>query len=305
VPESAITPPRASGIERLDAAFRTHAKVFREAVARPRALLGDHWAALLDDTISRLFPSEDALVASVEGYSRFALESLRLQARFEKERVYANTSYAEASKNVYANDDYMRSCYLPGLLLSHYLWPHHFRQSRHFEQSFVDRIRRRDVREFADVGIGTGFYSRSLLTAIPTIHGVGYDVSPSSKAFTESHVAAFGAADRYRVELGEVGAIPVRLTDCLVSVEVLEHLEDPPAFLRALRAMLAPGGTAYITAALNAANADHIYLYRTADEVKSHIEQAGFVVEEYFSALAGKPSSPGTPVAEVTAFIVT
>jgi hypothetical protein len=76
-------------------------------------------------------------------------------------------------------------------------------------------------------------------------------------------------------------------------------------FLAALRGVLRPGGTGFITAALNAPNADHIYLYRTAEEVKTQLLGAGFAVQQYFCALAGAPKHPETPVAEVAAFIVT
>jgi 2-polyprenyl-3-methyl-5-hydroxy-6-metoxy-1,4-benzoquinol methylase len=97
---------------------------------------------------------------------------------------------------------------------------------------------------------------------------------------------------------------PERLADWLVCVEVLEHLEDPVAFLRGLRAAMAPGAKAFITAAINAAHADHIYLYRSADDVLAHLIEAGFTLEQSFVGAAYKPSAPGVPVPEAAAFIV-
>ncbi len=293
-----------SGLDRLEARFRSASPVFRETVARMRAELGDQWARLLDDTVTRMLPTDDALSAAVEGYSRFCLEVVRLQIRFEKDLVYANRSYAEVAKNVYANETYMMSCYLPGLLLSHYLWPHHFRQRRFFEQAFVADMVRAGARRFYDVGVGTGFYSRLALTGVAGIEGQGFDISPWSKDFAESHVKAFGASERYRVELRDVIAQPPEPCDWLLCVEVLEHLENPVEFLGALRAMLRPGGKAFITAALNAPNADHIYLYRTSEEVKAQLAEAGFAIEQYFGGLASKPKRPAAPVAEVAAFVV-
>ena len=112
------------------------------------------------------------------------------------------------------NDEYMISCYLPGLLLSHYLWPHHYRQMRFFEESFVGEMFRRDADQFYDVGVGTGMYSRRALTGVPGAIGIGIDISPSSKAFAERHTSAFGVGDRYSVELRDIvgGGMPaVRL----------------------------------------------------------------------------------------------
>jgi 2-polyprenyl-3-methyl-5-hydroxy-6-metoxy-1,4-benzoquinol methylase len=89
-----------------------------------------------------------------------------------------------------------------------------------------------------------------------------------------------------------------------VSVEVLEHLEDPPAFLRALYGMLRKGGVGYITAAINAPNADHIYLYRSIEEVLKEIEAAGFKMIEHAEYLGYVPK-PGESVPSGGVCIVT
>lgn len=292
-------------LARLDAAFRAGAPMFHDVVTKARAALGPEWERLTSASVERLFPGDAELAAAVKGYTRFVLDVLRLQIKFEKTRTYASKTYAQAHEQVYANADYMQSQYLPGLLLSHYLWPHHHRQRNFFETAFLPELRRAGATSLYDIGVGTGFYSRLALSAVPELTVTGFDISPSSQAFAQWHVAAYGAADRYRVELRDVVAAPPPPTPWLVSVEVLEHLEDPVAFLRGLRALLAPGGKAFITTALNAPNADHIYLYRTAAEVLEQFEQTGFVVEQYFCARAGAPSFPGAPVAEVAAFIVT
>ena len=85
---------------------------------------------------------------------------------------------------------------------------------------------------------------------------------------------------------------------------MLEHLEEPVALLRALRAMLVPGGKAFITAAINAPNADHIYLYRNQEEVLAQLESAGFCLEQGFVAAAYRPRG-NEPVPAIAAFIVT
>lgn len=292
-------------LDLLDATFRSESPVFREAVARAREALGESWASAFDQAVGRLLPDEPARSAAVSGYSRFALDALRLQARFEDELVYAPKSYSKVAADVYANESYMTSCYLPGLLLSNYLWPHHYRQLRYFEDFFVADMVRRGGERFYDVGVGTGLYSRVALVAAARAEGLGIDVSPSSKAFAERHVEAFGAGQRYGVELRDITQRPAPAEDWLICVEVLEHLEEPIQFLRALRGMLRSGGRAFIGTALNAANADHIYLYRTTDAVRDHLQQAGFFVEHAFSATAGPPREASVPVPEVAAFVVT
>jgi hypothetical protein len=68
--------------------------------------------------------------------------------------------------------------------------------------------------------------------------------------------------------------------------------------------MLAPGGFAFIAAAVTAAERDHIYLYESANEVKSHLEAAGFRVvdEQEDKAYA---SDGDRPVPGNAAFLVT
>ena len=89
----------------------------------------------------------------------------------------------------------------------------------------------------------------------------------------------------------------------LLSVEVLEHLEDPLSFIRQLRAMLAPGGRGFITAALTAPNEDHIYLYNSCDEIIEQLQTAGFEVISHVEEAAYKPRGD-EPVPRIAAFIV-
>jgi 2-polyprenyl-3-methyl-5-hydroxy-6-metoxy-1,4-benzoquinol methylase len=294
-------------LDRLERAFQSASPLFRQVVGRLRTALGPRWAAACDEAVARLFPEDAALAAAVAGYGRFVMEVLRAEARFEKARAYPQKSYAQASAEVYSNDAYMRGQYLPGLLLSHYLWPHHWRQACFFTDVFLDEVARGGGGgggRLIDVGIGTGFYSRLAVAGVPGLAVEGYDVSRSSCDFAAWHVAAFGGAGRYQVRLQDVLQAPPEPARWLVSVEVLEHLEAPVDFLRGLRRLLAPGGRGFITAALNAPHADHIYLYASADQVLAQLDEAGFRVVQYLGARAEKEVKAGVPVAEVAAFIV-
>ena len=274
-------------------------------VDRGAALFGEQWAIEFEQIVRALFPSAEAVAAAVKGYATFAMHSMRLQAVFVRDLQYKTKTHEQASSEVYFNERHMMQEYLPGLLLSHFLWPHHYRQLQFFDSAFVQAMRVAGATSFIEVGIGTGLYSGMLLRKLPSIKGVGLDISAASKLFTEAQMTALGVGSRYRVELRDVTADPMEpQTEWLVCVEVLEHLDDPVAFLRGLRRNMTPGARAFITAALNAAHADHIYLYRNSDEVLVQLMEAGFSLEQSFVGAAYKPSALGVPVPQVAAFIV-
>ena len=297
---------RYPGLTRMADMLRAKHRFAADIVDRGAALFGAPWADQFEPVVNALFPTEEAITAAVKGYAGFAMQSMRLQAVFEREREYKAKTHEQASSEVYFNEAHMMQEYLPGLLLSHFLWPHHYRQLQFFDSAFVSAMRQAGAASFMEVGIGTGLYSGLLLRHLPQIKGIGLDISPSSKRFTETQLEALGVGDRYRVELRDVTAEPLEpKADWLVCVEVLEHLDDPVAFLRGLRRNMAPGAKAFITAALNAAHADHIYLYRNGDEVLAHLLEAGFTLEQSFIGAAYRPSAPGVPVPQAAAFIVT
>jgi 2-polyprenyl-3-methyl-5-hydroxy-6-metoxy-1,4-benzoquinol methylase len=300
-----IDPIAAPRVAALDAVLREKYGFFKDAVDRTAAEFGPQWTAAFEETLAKLFPDDGRLAKAAEGYARFVMDLLRRQRRFERERVYPAKTYAAAAAEVYMDDDYMTRQYLPGLLLAHFLWPHHVRHAAFFETAFVGPMRLAADTRFAEVGVGTGLYSREVLMQLGTARGVGLDISPASAAFTKRHVEAFAVDDRYEMRLQDVVDEPLdEPVPWLICIEVLEHLEDPVTFLGALRASLAPGGRAFVTAALTAAHVDHIHLYETVDDVIAESADAGFVVEQAFLANAHPPTSLGTPVPAVAALIL-
>lgn len=275
------------------------------SIDRCITLFGETWATEFEEVIGTFFPNPETLVPAIKGYATFTIQSMRLQAVFDRELKYKVKTHEQAASEVYFNEQHMMQEYLPGLLLSHFLWPHHYRQLQFFENAFIQAMRVAGATSFMEVGIGTGLYSSLLLRKLPKVTGIGLDISPSAKTFTEARVRSLNLADRYHVELRDVTNTPMDpRADWLVCVEVLEHLDEPVDFLRGLRRNMASGGRAFITAAMNAAHADHIYLYRNASEVLSHLTEAGFTLEQSFVGAAYKPASPSLPVPEVAAFIV-
>lgn len=292
------------GLSRLQSLFEQKHKFCRPLIAKGIAEFGAGWANDLEAVLATSCQDDLALEAAAKGYSAFAFHSMRRQKAFELVREYPRKTYAEAAGEVYFNAKHMMREYLPGLLLSHFLWLHHYRQLQFFDTAFAGAIRLSAQRQFAEVGVGTAVYSRRLLARLPQSTGNGYDVSPSSCQFAQRHIESAGVQALYTMKEQDIIARPVSPVPWLVCVEVLEHLEQPIEFLQALRAGLAPGGKAFTAAALNAAHTDHIYLYRNGEGVWEHLRAAGFKPEQCFVPAAYAPPGPGVPVPLAATFVV-
>lgn len=294
-------------VDRLQKIFEEKFPYFGGGIARQTATFGPTWKEHFEREMATVFAEDwERFTNAVIGYGRFALESMKLQKLFDKTRQYENKTYEQAANEVYQNRDYMFNLYLPGILLSHFLWEHHYKQHQFYKAEFLPRMRDHGGKLFYDVGIGTGFYSKELLIADPEMRGRGFDLSPSSMDYTLATLTAFGVRDRYETVHRNIVTEPVSPpADFVVSIEVLEHLEDPQEFLDALCKMLKPNGLGLISAALTAPNADHIYLYNEPEEVVAQLEKAGFKLITFAHDPAYEPRKPTDSVPRNAAFIVT
>ena len=88
-----------------------------------------------------------------------------------------------------------------------------------------------------DVGCGAGLLAEPLARLGARVTGI--DATPEVIAVAREHAAAAGLDIDYRA--GDVQELDGRF-DLVTSLEVIEHVADPAAFLKALAARLAPGG---------------------------------------------------------------
>ena len=89
-----------------------------------------------------------------------------------------------------------------------------------------------------DVGCGAGLLCEPLARLGAAVTGV--DAAAENIAAASAHAAGAGLGIEY--QCGDVGELGLSGYDLVTSLEVLEHVSDPAAFIAALRAALAPGG---------------------------------------------------------------
>jgi 2-polyprenyl-3-methyl-5-hydroxy-6-metoxy-1,4-benzoquinol methylase len=99
----------------------------------------------------------------------------------------------------------------------------------------------------ADVACGVGWASIAIARAYPNVRVDGFDLDPLSVDLARANADATGVADRVRFETRDAGdPTAAGRYDLAVMIEALHDVSRPVEVLKAMRGMLAPGGTAII-----------------------------------------------------------
>ena len=93
-------------------------------------------------------------------------------------------------------------------------------------------------RRAADIGCGAGLLAEPLARLGARVTAI--DAAPENIAVAREHAAKQGLAIHYRV--GGVEALTGEQFDLVTSMEVIEHVADPAAFVAGLARLLAPDG---------------------------------------------------------------
>lgn len=261
--------------EDLRSAFARGAPAFSRLLDKQASDRGPAWQKIFLKHLSAFVAdtSDEALAELVRQYARFVIDLQRRQLRFDVTGHYEVGDYNQVFEEIYSNTEFMLTNYYPTLFMAHFLWPHEFENLEFFMRGFLPRLAGRSVR-VADVGVGTGLFSGITLSHSSSAVVSGFDVSEASRASVLPYLAGLGCDQRY-THNSRLFTAGEETFDAVVCVEVVEHLEDPLALLCAVKQGLRPGGIAFVTAALNAAHADHIFLYVNREEVVTQLEAAG------------------------------
>ena len=106
--------------------------------------------------------------------------------------------------------------------------------------AFFDRLTSWNGRTVLDLGCGGGFMSEALAARGAKV--IGVDVSRGAIGVAKRHAASGGLAIRYLVASGEGLPLPDASVDCVVCVDVLEHVRSLDQVLDEVRRVLRPGG---------------------------------------------------------------
>jgi 2-polyprenyl-3-methyl-5-hydroxy-6-metoxy-1,4-benzoquinol methylase len=206
---------------------------------------------------------------------------------FRRRGKYRLSKFADAVAEVYSNPTYMQR-YMNGILASQVWWENHTEVMRIFRDGFIPG--NRNGFSHLEIGPGHGLYLHLAASAPHCSSAEGWDVSPTSIASTRAALERIGASDKITLHLCNAFSDPPKEKkfDSVICSEVIEHLEDPAQALTMMGNLLTPGGRLFINAPVNSPAPDHIYLFRTPEEVVELMRGLGFeILQTHFIPITG------------------
>ena len=234
---------------------------------------------------------EDWVKILVDGYIYMLMDINRSQVDYERRGKYLNKSYDDVFKSVY-NDPKIMDLYHWGAFVCAFAWEHHVRIYNFYRDTFLPSLNLKEGR-LLDLGCGSGIWSFLATHFLPQWTSQGIDISKKSVELSTTMAKSSGLESK--VKFREFDALSFRGTekyDAAISCFLMEHLEEPQHLLKNMASNLEARGYAFITAALTAAEVDHISEFRRESEIFSMAEEVGFrVVSMYSSAPSCHPAS--------------
>jgi 2-polyprenyl-3-methyl-5-hydroxy-6-metoxy-1,4-benzoquinol methylase len=207
-------------------------------------------------------------------------DTLGEQMYFLRHKKYRHSSYAEVAGFVYHNRVYMDR-YMYGLVVTAFLWPNHV----HISRFFREKLPRDKNGAYLEIGPGHGYYMMTAASESAYDRFVGVDIAEASVAQTRAMIDFFAPRASGRIELRHCDFLDATTLapasfDAVVMGEVLEHVERPGVFLRKIAELSRSDAFIYVTTCINAPAVDHIYLWRSTDELEALLRESGFTIRE-------------------------
>jgi len=231
--------------------------------------------------ILKLAATEPGGIDKLSEDYRYLCEEIVLpeEVYFRRNGRYRVSKFADANAECYANAPFM-SRYMNGLLLSNVIWANHAEAFASFVNDYLPRL---DAgARHLEIGPGHGLFLFFAAGAANVESVTGWDISPTSIEKTRHALHVLGAPRRPTLTLRDLFDVSAEVEheqfESIAMSEILEHLEDPAAALRAAGQHLTPEGLIFVNVPANSPAPDHIYLFEGLDHAAEIMESAGFKV---------------------------
>ena len=221
---------------------------------------------------------ENWIQTLVDGYFFMLMDMNRSQIEYEDRGEYSKKSFDDVYDSVY-NDEKVMDLYHWGVYVCNFAWEHHVEIYNLYRKFFLPLLNVKDEGRILDLGSGSGLWSFLTTHFLPQWTSHGFDISKKSIELSTAMAKSSGLDSR--LEFKVYDALTFEGTEKYnagISCFLMEHLEEPKLLLQKMALNLETKAYAFITAALTAAEVDHISEFRRESEIVLMAEQAGFRV---------------------------
>ncbi len=233
------------------------------------------------DYIGYLESQNISVEYAVDAYLAMCGNMLKSQIYFMKTGKYPIDQQHKAFEDVYNNEKEMKS-YMVGLAISQFLWSTHYEMFSFFKDTFKEND---DViSSYLEIGPGHGLYLREAIKYLNNdVKIVAVDISQVSIKMTQSMMAYFYGDHFSKITYHNIDMLDLALSDkydFITMGEVLEHVNCPDKLLYKLKKLLTSEGKAFISTCVNAPAIDHVYHFKSIDEIRNMINSCGLLIKD-------------------------
>lgn len=204
---------------------------------------------------------------------------------FYKHGKYRCDNQTIANEYVYSKPEVM-TYYMNALLVSQVMWKHHFNIFMYFQSHLQPLFINHSKLSILDIGPGHGFFSYLIKKEFPDYKKIDIvDISDTSLEMTKN-IIGFDEdkINYYKKDIFDYD--DSNKYDFIVLGEVIEHLDNPKQILEKLARLLNPNGILWLTTPTNSPALDHVYLFKTKEEVFSLVKDSGLTIVDSCSYFA-------------------
>jgi len=227
---------------------------------------------------------------AINAYLKLCTDMMTSQKYFLKNKKYPVDNERLAYRNVYGNIQEMKS-YMIGLAISQFLWPTHYAMYSFFIKKIENENYK--IKNYLEVGPGHGLF---LLQALEKLGDNTQfeivDISNTSIQITQSIVnKIINKKKKINYKLKNILNIKSsKKFDFVTMGEVLEHVTKPKKLLIKLRNLVNKNGSIYISTCVDCPSIDHVYHFKSVNEIENMIKQSGFrIIDKLVLPVEEKP----------------
>nr|CRH04437.1 protein of unknown function [Candidatus Magnetococcus massalia] len=255
------------GSERFLTALDTHVKLIakgaRKTVAANQELADWMLEPLADWTVKAY--GEETFESIAKAYFEYSMSVAKCQKDYEAAGRYTAGAVEEVKKEVYGKSGVMIP-YMWAAVLIYAFWPSMVNHLRLFRHDFVEQLPKEA--RVAEMACGHGVLGLLTATDREDVTVDGLDISPSAIEMAQSLANVSACKDRVSLRVEDALVAPEKPGQFqgVIAAMLAEHLEQPEMMFANVSQLLAPGGIAYISTALESAQPDHVYEFHHESE---------------------------------------